>query len=62
MKRVFSSKDKRKQAEASIMRDMRKINKKLADYRAEDSEPVCREKTMLTLTEFLRLKKQSKIH
>jgi hypothetical protein len=62
MKRVFSSKDKRKQAEASIMRDMRKITQKLEEHRRQQSEPVCREKTMRTLTEFLRLKKQSKIH
>ena len=62
MKRVFSSKDKRKQAEASIMRDMRIIHEKLESHRNAGSEPVSREKTMETLTEFLRLKRQSKIH
>lgn len=62
MKRVFSSKDKRKQAEASIMRDIRKINQKLDDHRKSQSEPVSKEKTMQTLTEFLRIKRQSKIH
>jgi hypothetical protein len=62
MKRVFSSKDKRKQAEEQIMRDMRKINKNLAEYRKNGMEPVSREKTMQTLTEFLQLKRQSKMH
>ena len=62
MKRVFSSKDKRKQAEASIMRDIQMINQKLETYRKDAVEPVSREKTMQTLTEFLRLKRQSKMH
>ena len=62
MKRVFSSKDKRKQAEASIIKDIRLINEKLEHYRKSGQEPVSREKTMQTLTEFLRLKRQSKLH
>jgi len=62
MKRGFSSKEKRKQAEDNIIRNLRVIRKRLDDYRQKDEEPVSREKTMQTLTEFLRLKRQSKIH
>ena len=62
MKRAFSSKEKRKQAEDDIIRNLRIIRKRLDNYRQKGSEPVSREKTMQTLTEFLRLKRQSKIH
>jgi hypothetical protein len=62
MKRAFSSKEKRKQAEDDIIRNLRLIRKRLEDYRKKGSEPVNREKIMQTLTEFLRIKRQSKIH
>jgi len=44
------------------MRDMRHIQKRLDDHRRQKEEAIPRDKKMQILTEFLRLKRQSKIH
>lgn len=62
MKRVFSSKQKRKQAEDTIIREMVHIQKKLEDHRIKQETKVDKEKIMSVLTKFLKLKSETKIH
>ena len=61
MKRVFTSKQARKQAEDDIISNMRVIQKRLDDHRARDEEDVDKVQVMSVLTKFLALKKISKI-
>lgn len=62
MKRVFSSKQKRKQAEDDIIRNMARVKKNLKDYRQAETVDVDKTKVMSVLTNFLKLKKDTKIH
>jgi hypothetical protein len=61
MKHVPSQKDKRKAAEASILRNMRTIKKQLSDHRTQD-EPVDKEQVMHVLTRFMDLKDMKSTH
>jgi hypothetical protein len=58
----FTSKQARKQAEDSIIRDIRLINKKLEIAREKKELEVDREQVMSVLTRFVELKKASKLH
>jgi hypothetical protein len=58
----FTSKQARKQAEDSIIRDIRLINKKLEIAREKKELEVDREQVMSVLTRFVELKKASKFH
>lgn len=62
MKKVFTSKQQRKQAEDSIMRDMRKILSSLEEHKKARETKVDKEQVMTVLTKFVQLKKNGKIH
>lgn len=62
MKRFFTSKQQRKQAEDAIIRDMREILSKREDEKAKSSETVDKEHVMSVLTKFVKLKKSTKFH
>lgn len=62
MRKVFTSKQQRKQAEDSIMRDMRKILSELDHHKQIKETQVNKEQVMAVLTKFLQLKKQGKMH
>ena len=61
MKRIFTSKQKRKQAEIKIIKDMQSILSSIED-KQNDDVVVDKEKVMSVLTKFLHLKKTTKIH
>ncbi len=61
MKRVFSSKQKRKQAEDAIIRDIAKIQKTLEAHRENKDEDVDKKQVMSVLTRFIQLKKNTKL-
>ena len=60
MKRSFTSKQERKQAEETIIRDMRLIKERLKDYKKETNEPVNKGHVMSVLKQFVQLKKLDK--
>jgi len=62
MKRISTPKEKRKQAEESILRNMRDIKGKLEKHRQASEEPVDKERVMNVLTQFLKLKKTTEMH
>ena len=57
MKRVFTSKQKRKQAEDNIIRHMNAILKRLEIHRSDKTD---KEKVMDVLTRFLKIKNKTK--
>jgi hypothetical protein len=62
MTRKDTPKSQRKQAEESILRDMRDIQKGLDKHRAQDHEDIDKDNVMNILTQFLSIKKTTKIH
>ena len=62
MKRFFSSKDKRKQAEDQIIRDLIKINDNLEKERNKLKAEKHKTHVMSVLTRFLKIKSDTKIH
>ena len=63
MKRFFTSKQQRKQAEDAIIRDMRAILNRREDAEKQNlAEPVDKNHVMSVLTKFVKLKKTTKFH
>ena len=62
MKRTFTSKQERKQAEDKIIRDIRMIQEKLHQNRAKQELEVDKEQVMSVLTRYVELKKATKFN
>ena len=61
MKRVFTSKQQRKQAEDTIIRNMRQILFDLKQYKKKTNDPIDKKQVMSVLTRFIELKKSSRL-
>ena len=62
MRKIFTSKVQRKQAEAAIIRDMRQILSDLNNHKNKEKEKIDKEKILSILTKFVKLKSSSKIN
>ena len=56
MKRGFTSKQERKQAEDAIIRDMNKILRSLKQNSQQNADNIKKERVMTVLTRYLKLK------
>ena len=61
MRKVFTSKQQRKQAEDKIIREMRQILSDLDEHRRNEKDKTDKQHVMAVLTQFVRLKKSSRI-
>jgi len=62
MKDVFDSKEKRRKAEQQIIKDMGKIKDGLDKNKIQQDNQSKKQRVMSVLTQFLKLKKDTKIH
>jgi hypothetical protein len=62
MRRVFTSKQQRKQAEDAIISNMRNILERRENEKTNTADPIDKEHVMSILTKFVKLKKLSKFH
>lgn len=62
MRKIFTSKIQRKQAEAAIIRDMRQILSDLNNHKNKEKEKIDKEQILSILTKFVKLKSSSKIN